>query len=119
MPSPRPPRLRVPKSIDRRGVTSSPQLRVPCVRDWQARGLRLRYSALRAGAAPVNTLSGTPNSLAPLRHAILARSDTTTLEAITRQTGRATLWDEAERAVTEGRTSRTEVDRVLGSVLRP
>lgn len=51
---------------------------------------------------------------AALRQAILDRSDTTALEAASRRPGRDTIWSSAARAVAEGRTTRSEVERVLG-----
>jgi type II secretory ATPase GspE/PulE/Tfp pilus assembly ATPase PilB-like protein len=51
---------------------------------------------------------------APLRQAILARSDTEALEAAADRPGRQTLWAAAERAVADGLTNREEVARVLG-----
>ncbi len=50
----------------------------------------------------------------PLRKAILARSDTETLEAAAGQTGRETIWHAADRALREGWTSAAEVLRILG-----
>ncbi len=51
---------------------------------------------------------------APLRQAILARSDTAALEAAARPADRATIWTAADHAVAEGRTTFAEVERVLG-----
>jgi type II secretory ATPase GspE/PulE/Tfp pilus assembly ATPase PilB-like protein len=51
---------------------------------------------------------------APLRQAIVARSDTLTLEAIASQSERPTLRQAAEKAVADGLTTRQEIDRVLG-----
>lgn len=51
---------------------------------------------------------------APLREAILARSDTTALEAAARRLGGPTIWDMAEQGVRDGLTSRAEIERVLG-----
>jgi type II secretory ATPase GspE/PulE/Tfp pilus assembly ATPase PilB-like protein len=49
---------------------------------------------------------------ARLRQAILARSDTTALEAAA--PGRETIWTAADEAVAAGATTREEIDRVLG-----
>lgn len=51
---------------------------------------------------------------ASLRQAILARADTTALEAIAQRSGRPTLWSEADRASAEGWTTPEEIERVLG-----
>jgi type II secretory ATPase GspE/PulE/Tfp pilus assembly ATPase PilB-like protein len=51
---------------------------------------------------------------ADLRRVILSRPDTSTLEAAARSSGRATIWTEAERAMTTGLTTRAEIERVLG-----
>jgi type II secretory ATPase GspE/PulE/Tfp pilus assembly ATPase PilB-like protein len=51
---------------------------------------------------------------ADLRRVILSRPDTSTLEASARSSGRATIWTEADRAVTTGLTTRAEIERVLG-----
>lgn len=51
---------------------------------------------------------------APLRQAILARSDTTTLEEVVSRPGRQTLREAARRAVADGRTTAQEIERVLG-----
>jgi type II secretory ATPase GspE/PulE/Tfp pilus assembly ATPase PilB-like protein len=51
---------------------------------------------------------------APLRQAILARSDTATLEAAANSAQRATVWTAANQAVAEGRTTAAEIERVLG-----
>lgn len=51
---------------------------------------------------------------APLRQAILARSDTTQLEAVAYATGRETLWTQADEAIAQGWTTPQEIDRVLG-----
>jgi type II secretory ATPase GspE/PulE/Tfp pilus assembly ATPase PilB-like protein len=51
---------------------------------------------------------------APLRQAILARSDTATLEAVANRPRRQTLWQAAERAVAAGLTTLPEIERVLG-----
>jgi type II secretory ATPase GspE/PulE/Tfp pilus assembly ATPase PilB-like protein len=49
-----------------------------------------------------------------LRQAILARSDTTTLEAAANRPGRQTLWTAAEQAVAKALTTPQEIERVLG-----
>jgi type II secretory ATPase GspE/PulE/Tfp pilus assembly ATPase PilB-like protein len=49
-----------------------------------------------------------------LRQAILARSDTATLEAATSLLGRQTLRQAAVHAVSEGVTTSSEIERVLG-----
>jgi type II secretory ATPase GspE/PulE/Tfp pilus assembly ATPase PilB-like protein len=49
-----------------------------------------------------------------LRQAILARSDTATLEAVASRSRGPTLREAAERAVSDGLTSRQEIERVLG-----
>jgi type II secretory ATPase GspE/PulE/Tfp pilus assembly ATPase PilB-like protein len=49
-----------------------------------------------------------------LRQAILARSDTTTLETVTCRSRGPTLREAAARAVAEGHTSAQEIERVLG-----
>ncbi|HXG10574.1 MAG TPA: GspE/PulE family protein [Gemmataceae bacterium] len=51
---------------------------------------------------------------APLRQAILARSDTAALEAAAARPGRTTIADAAERAVAAGLTTAEEIERVLG-----
>ena len=51
---------------------------------------------------------------ASLRQAILARSDTATLEAVVNRPGRQTLRQAAEKAVADGRTTAAEIERVLG-----
>jgi type II secretory ATPase GspE/PulE/Tfp pilus assembly ATPase PilB-like protein len=50
----------------------------------------------------------------PLRQAILARSDTSALEAAAHQPGRATIRMAAEQAIAAGLTTREEIERVLG-----
>jgi general secretion pathway protein E len=50
----------------------------------------------------------------PLRQAILARADTPTLERCAHETGRATVWSQAEEAVARGETTYQEITRVLG-----
>jgi type II secretory ATPase GspE/PulE/Tfp pilus assembly ATPase PilB-like protein len=50
----------------------------------------------------------------PLRQAILARSDTATLEAVARRPGRRTLREAAGQAVADGLTTHQEIERVLG-----
>ena len=51
---------------------------------------------------------------APLRQAILARSDTAMLEAVANSPGRQTLREAADRAVGDGLTTTQEIERVLG-----
>jgi type II secretory ATPase GspE/PulE/Tfp pilus assembly ATPase PilB-like protein len=51
---------------------------------------------------------------APLRQAVLARSDTAALEAVAGRPGRRTLRDAAARAVADGLTTPEEIERVLG-----
>jgi type II secretory ATPase GspE/PulE/Tfp pilus assembly ATPase PilB-like protein len=51
---------------------------------------------------------------APLRRAILAKSDTSTLEAVARAAGRPTIRDAAAEAVVLGVTTTQEIERVLG-----
>ncbi len=53
-----------------------------------------------------------------LRHAILVRSEVAALEEAA-GAARATLWDEAARAVARGATTQLEVDRVLGPRKKP
>ncbi len=50
----------------------------------------------------------------PLRQAILDRADTLTMERHAHESGRPTLWSVADAALAEGRTTRAELDRVLG-----
>jgi type II secretory ATPase GspE/PulE/Tfp pilus assembly ATPase PilB-like protein len=50
----------------------------------------------------------------PLRKAILARADTTTLETAAQRPGRQTLRESAEQAAAAGLTRREEIERVLG-----
>ncbi len=52
----------------------------------------------------------------PLRQAILARSDTSQLEAVAQSSGQSTLLRQAAQAIAEGRTTRAEIERVLGPV---
>jgi general secretion pathway protein E len=49
-----------------------------------------------------------------LRQAILDRSDTTKLEAAASRPARQTIWTAAERAVADGSTTLSEIERVLG-----
>lgn len=56
---------------------------------------------------------------APLRQAILARSDTEALEAAASRTGRQSIWHAADRSLHEGLTSAAEVLRILGPRPRP
>ncbi len=49
-----------------------------------------------------------------VRRAILDKSDTATLEKVTASRMHTALWAAAEHAVADGRTSREEIDRVLG-----
>jgi len=51
---------------------------------------------------------------ASLRQAILARSDTSTLEAAANEPGRLTIWSAADQAVAEVLTTPLEIERVLG-----
>lgn len=51
---------------------------------------------------------------ANLRQAILARADTTTLEEIAHESGRITLWTQADEALRQGWTTAQEIERVLG-----
>jgi type II secretory ATPase GspE/PulE/Tfp pilus assembly ATPase PilB-like protein len=51
---------------------------------------------------------------APLRQAILARADTTALEAAAHRPQRQTMRQAAERAVADGLTTGPEIERVLG-----
>jgi type II secretory ATPase GspE/PulE/Tfp pilus assembly ATPase PilB-like protein len=51
---------------------------------------------------------------APLRQAILARSDTATLEAVAGRSERRALRAAADRAVADGLTTPAEIERVLG-----
>jgi type II secretory ATPase GspE/PulE/Tfp pilus assembly ATPase PilB-like protein len=51
---------------------------------------------------------------APLRQAVLAKSDTLALEAIARESGRPTIWDGADQALASGSTTKQEIERVLG-----
>jgi hypothetical protein len=51
---------------------------------------------------------------ASLRQAILARSDTTTLETVANEPGRQTIWTAADQAVAAGWTTRLEIEWVLG-----
>jgi type II secretory ATPase GspE/PulE/Tfp pilus assembly ATPase PilB-like protein len=50
----------------------------------------------------------------PLRHAILAKADTSALESATQSATRHSLWEAAADAVQTGITTREEIDRVLG-----
>src|SRR5262249_17387675 len=50
----------------------------------------------------------------PLRHAILAKSDTTTLETAVSRSGRQTLGTAADRAVANALSTPEEIERVLG-----
>lgn len=50
----------------------------------------------------------------PLRHAILAKSDTAALEEAACTHGGLTIWSAANEAVAEGRTTMAEIERVLG-----
>ncbi len=51
---------------------------------------------------------------APLRQAILQRSDTAALEAAVGGSKPQNIWTAAEKAVTDGVTTNTEIERVLG-----
>jgi type II secretory ATPase GspE/PulE/Tfp pilus assembly ATPase PilB-like protein len=51
---------------------------------------------------------------APLRQAVLARSDTVALEVAADRPGRQTLRQAAEKAVADGLTTAQEIERVLG-----
>jgi type II secretory ATPase GspE/PulE/Tfp pilus assembly ATPase PilB-like protein len=51
---------------------------------------------------------------APLRQAILARSDTSALESAVNEPGRCTIWTAADQAIASVRTTREEIERVLG-----
>jgi type II secretory ATPase GspE/PulE/Tfp pilus assembly ATPase PilB-like protein len=51
---------------------------------------------------------------ATLRHAILAKSDTATLEAAATQPERKTIWTAAARALADRLTTPEEIERVLG-----
>ena len=50
----------------------------------------------------------------PLRRAILARSDTASLEAAVVDLCRETIWTAAQRAVQDGYTTPEEIERVMG-----
>ena len=50
----------------------------------------------------------------PLRQAILAKSDTSALEAAASRSGGATIWSAADDAVAKGMTTLEEIERVLG-----
>lgn len=50
----------------------------------------------------------------PLRQAILAKSDTLTLEKAAQRPGRPTIWTAADRAVDDGLTTAEEIARILG-----
>jgi general secretion pathway protein E len=50
----------------------------------------------------------------PLRQAILARADTSTLDRCVAKSGRPTIWSYAERALEQGWTTEQEIMRVLG-----
>jgi type II secretory ATPase GspE/PulE/Tfp pilus assembly ATPase PilB-like protein len=52
----------------------------------------------------------------PLRQAVLARSDTVTLEAVAYPSGRPAIWPAAEQAAADGLTTMQEIERVLGPV---
>ena len=52
----------------------------------------------------------------PLRQAILAKSDTDELERAARPIGNQTIRDDAEQAVRAGKTTREEIERVLGAI---
>jgi general secretion pathway protein E len=49
-----------------------------------------------------------------LRQAILRKSDLIELEAVANRPGRQTIWAAADRAITDGLTTPTEIERVLG-----
>ncbi|HZZ79690.1 MAG TPA: GspE/PulE family protein [Gemmataceae bacterium] len=49
-----------------------------------------------------------------MRHAVLARADTQTLEKCVADSGRPTIWAAADAALEKGLTTRQEVTRVLG-----
>jgi type II secretory ATPase GspE/PulE/Tfp pilus assembly ATPase PilB-like protein len=49
-----------------------------------------------------------------LSEAIIGRAGLTTLEEIAARSGRSTLWDAATQAVADGRTTWSEIERVLG-----
>jgi type II secretory ATPase GspE/PulE/Tfp pilus assembly ATPase PilB-like protein len=49
-----------------------------------------------------------------VRQAIMARSDTTTLEGAASRSNRKTIWDAAEQAVADALTTPQEIERVLG-----
>jgi general secretion pathway protein E len=51
---------------------------------------------------------------APLRRAILSRADTGELETLAHQSGRPTLWTQADQVVKQGWTTIAEIERVLG-----
>jgi general secretion pathway protein E len=51
---------------------------------------------------------------APLRQAILARSDTGALESAVNEPGRCTIWTAADEAIANGRTTPEEIEHVLG-----
>ncbi len=78
---------------------------------WQARGCHACMSTGYQGRLLLAELLTLDE---PLRQAILSRSDTATLEAAARPTGRATIWTAADQAIGEGRTTRAEIERVLG-----
>jgi len=51
---------------------------------------------------------------APLRQAILSKSDTAALEAVVGADERRTIWQAAGEAVANGLTTAGEIERVLG-----
>ena len=95
-----------------------------CAREFQKRGARLSLAidALLRVYDHVLLDAGTASDLLaelltldpPLRQAILARSDTTTLEALANRPGRQTLREAAAQAVGDGLTTAEEIERVLG-----
>ena len=50
----------------------------------------------------------------PMRQAILNRSDTSALEAAVQRPDRQTIWTAADRAIAQGLTTASEIERVLG-----
>jgi type II secretory ATPase GspE/PulE/Tfp pilus assembly ATPase PilB-like protein len=85
--------------------------REPADAHWRAGGcdacLGTGYQG-RLLLAELLTLDG------PLRQAILACSDTATLEASAQPAERMTIWTAADQAVADGRTTPAEIERVLG-----
>ena len=81
------------------------------VKAWQAAGCA---ACAEAGYRGRMLLAELLTLDAPLRQAILARSDTSTLEAASRRPERLTIWTAADHATAQGLTTSSEIERVLG-----